>query len=180
MRFASILFVFACGACVVESAEPEWTSASAPDTKADGSDRSDRDCQIVLRSLAQPFGLPAHSVDGVNWVVYEARVDVDETAIGTPTLLFSSKYTTNWWQLTGVPVDGGAPGYQRYSFTLDQKTVPMGDSSSWRSMRFEVIPLLSLADGGRLFDHNRFRGDFENYVITVHETRFGDDPAACH
>jgi hypothetical protein len=175
LAFAVSLLILGCGV----DAEPEVTTAAAPGAKADGQDAADRDCSIVLRTLAQPYGLPSNQVNGTNWVVYAGTVDVADGAEGTPRALFASRSTNGWWQVDAVPVDGGEPGYQRYLFTLDRNTVPMGDNTAWRNMHIEVVPFLAI-DGGRLFDHNRHTGDFENYVITKDRTRYGDDPAACH
>ncbi len=178
MRLTSLCFILATGCMAADDVEP--TPAAAPEIKADGTDAADRGCQLVLRTLAQPFGLPSHSVNGVNWVVYEGTIDVAEGADGAPAALFASRSTNGWWKVVAEPVAGGEPGYQRYRFTLDRNTVPMGDNTSWRTMRIEVIPFLERADGSRLFDHNRYRDDFANYVITKDETRYGDDPAVCH
>lgn len=180
MRTTLILvsILSAAAGCTIDSAS-DVTEAAAPGGKADGTDAADRSCQIVLRTLGQPSGLPSHSSDGVNWVVYEGHVDVADGAEGVPMALFSSRSTNGWWQVDAVPVAGADPGYQRYTFTLDRKTVPMGDNTSWRSMRIEVVPFLA-TDSGRLFDHNRYPSDFENYVITKDNTRYGDDLAVCH
>jgi hypothetical protein len=174
--FVSLISAAAIG-CAADL--PDISEADAPGGKADGSDAADHGCQIVLRTLGQPSGLPGHRVDGVNWVVYEGNVDVADGADGSPMALFSSRSTHGWWQVDAVPVAGGEPGYQRYKFTLDRNTVPMGDSTSWRSMRIEVVPFLA-TDGGRLFDHNRYPSDFENYTITQYNTHYGDDLAVCH
>jgi hypothetical protein len=179
MRITSLCFVSLLAACAVSEDEAP-TPASGPEIKADGNDAADRGCQIVLRTLAQPGGLPSNNVNGVNWVVYHGFVDVAEGAAGTPAALFASRSTNGWWKVTAQPVDGAVDGYQRYRFVLDRNTVPMGDSTSWRSMRIDVIPYLEGADGSRLFDHNRYTDDFANYVLTKDETRYGDDPAACH
>ena len=37
--------------------------------------------------------------------------------------------------------------------------------------RIEVVPFLALAQGGRLFDHNRNAGDLDNYAIDVARLR---------
>ncbi len=151
--------------------------------KSDGSDAADRGCQIVLRTLAQPSGLPSHKVDGVNWVVFEGLVDIAAGADDGDVLtavLFESPFTDDWLKVYAEPIGGAPVGYRRQLFTLDRYTVPMGDNSSWRSMRIQVIPFLERGDGSRLFDHNRLSGDFENYVLTKDQTSYGDDPAVCH
>ena len=173
----SSLFVVAC-ATSAEDVEP--APAAAPEIKADGGDAADRGCQIVLRTLGQPSGLPSNYADGANWVVFEGMVDVAEGADGVPAAVFASRSTNGWWKVDAEPVAGGQPGYHQYRFVLDRKTVPMGDNTSWRNMRIEVIPYLEGADGSRLFDHNRYPGDYDNYVLTAWESRYGDDPAVCH
>jgi hypothetical protein len=176
-RLACVFSMVVLG-CGVDT-NPQITVAASPGGKADGQDRSDRDCKIVLRTLSQPNGLPTHSADGVNWVVYSGRIDVADDAEGAPRALFTSRSTNGWWQVDSVPIDGAAAGYQRYQFTLDRHTVPGGDSTAWRSFRIEVVPFLA-TNGDRLFDHNRYPGDFDNYVINMNRTSYGDDPAICH
>jgi hypothetical protein len=183
MRIASLclasLFTIGCAASEDGSFELEPTPAAGPELKVDGGDAADRDCRLVLRTLQQPFGLPSNAANGVNWVVYHGMIDVADDADGIPAALFASNSTNGWWRVVATHVGDGEPGYQRYRFILDRNTVPMGDSTAWRHMRINVIPYLERADG-RIFDHNRYRGDFENYVITKDESRYGDDLAVCH
>jgi len=44
----------------------------------------------------------------------------------------------------------------------------------------EVVPYLLFEDGTRMFDHNRRKGDFENYLLSL-ENNFevADDPTVC-
>jgi hypothetical protein len=165
-------------ACIADE-EPSSMATAGPGAKADGLDRADRQCRVVLRTLGQPFGLPTSSVDGVNWVVWEGTLDVADDADEVPAVLFTSRSANGWWRIPAKPVIGALDGYQRYSFRLDQKTVPGGDSTAWRGFRIEVIPYLEGEDGSRLFDHNRLSNDFENYVLDQHRTYWQDDANVC-
>jgi len=173
----SLISVLVLG-CGIE-AESDVTDSFAPGAKADSADSADHDCKIVLRTWAQPFGLPTNHVDGDTWVVYEGTLDVADDADGAPRVLFSSRSTPGWWQIGAVPVSGASSGYQRYAFTLDRNTVLAGFSPAWREMRIELVPFLATS-GHRLFDHNRYPNDYDNYVITADHQSYGDDPAVCH
>jgi hypothetical protein len=174
----SLISIVAFG-CAADPAASNLVETSGPGAKADSADTADRDCRVVMRTLDQPFGLPTNYVNGATWVVYDAMVDVANDAEGAPRVMFSSNSTDGWWQLEGTPVDGGADGYQRYQFTLDRNTVAAGDSTAWREMRIDVVALLE-TEGARLFDHNRFPGDFDNFTITEDSDRFADDPNVCY
>jgi len=148
--------------------------------KRDSLDAADRSCAIVLRDLGQPDGMPGHTVNGTHWVVFEGHLDVATDVQGTPAVLVQSVGIADWREVSASPVQGAPAGFQRYRFTLDDETVPMGDNASWREMRIEVAPFVRLANGARLFDHNRRPGDLDNYALTAGASRIEDEPAICH
>ena len=157
---------------------PDDSGTGPTPPKSSVHDSADYSCTLVLRQIRQPFGLPANPVGGVNWVVFEGQVDVDEDQKGTPRVLYSSRYT-GWREAGAKPVPGAQPGYQRYEFVLDDRTVPAGVSSAWSSMKIEFIPFLQLPDGGRLFDHNRSSAPAGNYVLTSSAAQVADDGLTC-
>jgi hypothetical protein len=173
----NILVVVALSACAATT--DEASLVDGPGAKADGLDRADRTCRVVLRTLAQPFGLPTHSFEGANWVVWEGRFDVQDSVEGTPYAMFTSRSTNGWWRVPAVAIDGAQHGHQRYSFRLDRHTVVAGESTAWRDFRIEVLPYVEAEDGARLFDHNRLPDDFANYVLDRDRTTWVDDQSVC-
>jgi hypothetical protein len=67
------------------------------------------------------------------------------------------------------------PGYAAFTITLDQG-VP-GPTTA--DPRLEIVPLVHLAGGGRLFDHNRNAGALDNYVLTAPDLAVWRDDMVC-
>lgn len=147
----------------------------------DGSvDSSDRACHLVLRSVSR--GL---SADGTRFV-WHGEVDLSTAAHSeglSPEVLFQSSTQPGWRSVSlSAAAEGEAPsGFVRFSFALEHGLPTPGMSgTSLSRARVELIPYLTLAGGGRLFDHNRSSDDFSNYVLDANNGfSIGDDPAAC-
>ncbi len=154
---------------------------------ADGSDSADHACQLVLRELARPTvpgGFATECIDGYCWFVWEGTVDVASAAIdqgGYPELIYQSGSDSTWWLAEGTPEDGAPAGFQRFGFHFSQHTVSPGMSlTALMQTRIQVAPYLVTPSGGRLFDHNRNPGDFDNYFLTSDNSwTIDDDPAVC-
>lgn len=165
----------------------EVKSSSAPLEAS--KDRSDRACQIVLRTfhrVVEPTGTPKHHCqDGLCWWVFRATVDVAQAALDgqwQPRLLYRSTNTPDtWYELVGQPETGAATGFQRYSFTLQNNTIRDGISAT-AIQRSEVgaIPFLKHYAEGRLFDHNRLNDDFAHYQVNLaNQWAIQEDASVC-
>lgn len=180
MRWLSLALVLGLLGCDDGSDDAGGSRAAQEPAvgRADSMDDADRACRVVLRDLGQPLGMPSHYVDGTNWVVFEGHVDVPSDEPGTVFVLYTNGSGT-WREVEGTMMGGGVAGFRRYLFVLDEYTVPMGDSTAWRSMRIEVVPFLLTPDESRLFDHNRLPGAFDNYVLTADSPAVDEEPGIC-
>jgi hypothetical protein len=75
----------------------------------------------------------------------------------------------------------GSEGYERFYVRVFEHTVGPGMSlTSLMRTRIAMIPVVHLPEGGRLFDHNRRPGDFDNYELTeANQWAIADDPGVC-
>lgn len=157
-------------------------AATSPDLgKADGLDAADRDCRVVLRSVQRVFvgdGFATRCDGSACSYVWRGSIDVAASLsdVSSVQLLYRLASQASWWQVAATRSSTPAPGFVRYDFTLDEHLFgPDGESGA----RIELVALVTLADGRRLFDHNRFRGDVENLVLEA-STGFGSfDEATC-
>ena len=146
--------------------------AGAPGAgKADGKDGADRGCQVVLRDVARRSdGRGGFETAGGAWV-WTGQVDVALGALdggAVPGVVFRSNtdFRPQWWQKGMVSVEGARAGFQRFEFRIDEHTPSPGMSgTSLDRSRIDLIPFLKLSDGGRIFDHNRLPGEFDNYAL---------------
>lgn len=132
--------------------------------KADSLDQADRSCKVVLRGVGREPGgedYLTHCSGGVCNYVWKGAVEVAEGVSGTVRVLYRRAGDPSWWQVTATPAANGSPGYTRWDFGIHEHLFGPGQSPS----PIELMPYLELADGTRLFDHNRRSGDFENYRI---------------
>jgi len=151
----------------------EWAdtqSAPAPLVGVDGSkDAADRNCNVVLRELERPGTGFSGGTEGSSWV-WAGTVEISEVAAAeglTPAVMYQSGSDPTWRSVDAVETQAAAtPGFVRYSVRIAQGLPGPGMSgTALMNSKIEVVPFLKLAQGGRLFDHNRNAGDSDNYVI---------------
>ncbi len=169
-RLPLLLALCAAAACVDDpTAEP--TAAPAPLTGVDGAvDQADRSCHVVLRDLARlSNGTGGYQTSGTSWI-WEGDVELSAAAVAdgaTAAVLFQYGSDPTWYQVATTPSTTPAtPGFARVHVRLDDHLPGPGMSgTSLTNARIQVMPFARLAGGGRLFDHNRVPGDFDNYQV---------------
>lgn len=155
---------------------------------AAGTDHADRGCLVVLREAARVPTGPGYEVDcssGACFYVWRVLVDVADEVIaegGEVTVSYQSGSDLSWWEAPAVAMAEGAPeGFERFVVLVSEHTVSPGMSlTSLMRTRIQMIPVVHMPGGGRLFDHNRLVGDFDNYeLIADNEWSIDDDSAVC-
>ena len=148
----------ALAACAIQ---PTDSTAPAPLT-GNGQDAADRSCNVVLRGLTRNdmTGLGNYETNGDSWV-FEGAIEVSADANLVPQIMWTRDGKT-WSVATATATTGATPGYARYLARLDHDTVGPAAAGP-----MQVVPFLTPAGGGRLFDHNRHPGDVDNYVIAA-------------
>lgn len=159
-------------ACFNSPGEEDVRLAPAPALgAADSLDTADRSCQVVLRNLTRAPGNGDYetSCDGGECsYVWRGAIDVARPlATGaTVHMLYRLDGDDTWWEVAALPDVGAVPGFDRFAVALSQHlfgpATPVGDQRS-----VEVVAFVQLGNGGRLFDHNRFAGDFDNHRLTA-------------
>jgi len=160
----------AAGACAYDSTGSGAVAASAPALDAaDSYDRADHDCQVVLRFANRNFtgdGFEEDcSGDTCNWV-FTGTIDVAERAIvdgASVAVLYRSGSAGAWWEAETTAGEWSPPGFDAYTFRMSEHL--FGADTVTEDSFVELVPFLRLADGSRIFDHNRYPGDFENYIL---------------
>jgi hypothetical protein len=176
-------------ACDPGAAASHAPIGRAPATgKADGSDAADRDCTLILRSLARVPAADGFEIEDGYWV-WLAEVDVDATLADSGASI-EALYAANdgdWRVFVGSRVPGApdAAGRVRYQIRIDDLTVPTPamDLRSWEYQRAELAIYAAIPGQGRqgrLFDHNRVSADLSNYELTpANGFEIGAAPAVC-
>lgn len=164
---AAVLLVFSA-ACAGDSSALQAADAPAVG-KADGSDRADRGCQLVLDHVARLAGPDGsrQAPDGRRYWVWSGEVlaTAAATEAGPPSILYANA-DAGWWEVTAEQVGVTAGGLIRYRFELAEATVEEGLSAAALSRaQVKLIPFVRAAAGGRLFDHNRIGDDLGTYVV---------------
>jgi hypothetical protein len=151
----------ACG-----GSDPASTGTVTPPSigKADGSDRADTSCQIVLRTAKT-----AYCSGGI--CVYIGEVDISKDIVHQGAKADVLVYDGGWSRVSqsGTPLHrlpDVVAGFERYQFTLTSTAAQV-----------EVIPYYEL-NGVRSFDHNRNGDVFANYVVGPNQY-IHDDASAC-
>lgn len=165
-RLACALVLFA--GCAVTDGD-HTTDATAPLVGIDGStDHADRDCHVVLRELARlrdgGFG---YQTNGGSWI-WQGAIDISSAAAAeglAPAMLYHVGADPTWHLVQATPSDGAPAGFERWAIRLDEG-LPGPATPDLPGARVELVPLLALGGGGRLFDHNRNPGDFDNYALS--------------
>lgn len=180
VRLAFVALVIA--SCV--DAPEETTSATAPLIGVDGThDSADRNCTVVLRDLQRPWTGFTWETNGSSWV-WAGTVEISATAASeglVPSLVYQSGSDPQWREVTATPAQVAAtPGFARFDVRIFQGLPGPGMSgTAIANTRIQVVPLIHLAHGGRLFDHNRNAGDTENYLITSPDFSIWRNDAVC-
>jgi hypothetical protein len=155
---------------------------------ADGTDAADRGCRIVLRDVGRVAGaMGGYQSDcsaGTCYFVWQGTLDVQSGNVAngaTPIVLYHLAGAAQWYEVAASPIDGAGPGFGRYQFRLFDHTVGPGlDLDALNRTDLELVPALRQSGGGRLFDHNRHAGDFENYhLVLANSWAIASDPAVC-
>ena len=166
-------------ACSAASSTESQT-APQPLSGVDGSgDSADHGCNVVLRELVRESDGAGYVVDSGTWV-WSGAIEISSVAQNeglVPSALYQSGSDAAWYVATTTLSSAAAtPGYARYDVTIDTN-VPGPSTTSPGPI--QVVPYLALAQGGRLFDHNRNPGATDNYVMTSPDLAVWADPTVC-
>ena len=159
-------------------------AAAAPLVGVDGSlDQADRACHVVLRDLGRTGSGGWFETDGSSWV-WQGAVEISQAAADeglTPAALYRMAPSGAWTTVAATPSAAPAtPGYARFDLRLSAGLPGPGWSgTALGRAQIEVVPYLPLAEGGRLFDHNRVRDDLGNYVLSAPGLAIEADGRAC-
>jgi hypothetical protein len=166
--------------CIPEGDEVASVAGIAPALgKAESADRADRACKVVLRSIGRQPGANGYQTKckgGVCNYVWKGGVEVAEGLAGKVRVLYRLASDASWWEVEATPAaQGSQPGFALHEFTLAEHLFgPAGPETA-----IELMPYLALADGGRLFDHNRRPSDFDNYRLDQANGFALGDEGAC-
>ena len=160
-------------AACTEPAEDLPDAVAAPLTGVDGAvDQADRSCHVVLRDLGRlGNGTGGYQTNGSAWI-FEGDVELSAAAAAegaTAAIQYQYGSDPAWYQVAATPsATPATPGFVRYRVRLDSGLPGPGMSgTSLSTARIQVMPVAHLTGGGRLFDHNRVPGDFDNYLLTA-------------
>lgn len=143
--------------------QPAQSSAPAPLVGVDSSaDQADRSCNVVLRELTR-------SAAGQPW---QGTIEISQAAAAeglVPALMYQAAGDSAWHEVaTTASTAGATPGYARFDVALAPQAGEV-----------QLVPLIHLAAGGRLFDHNRNPGDLDNYVLAAPDFAIWGAPSVC-
>lgn len=164
--------------------DPGSVASSAPALgKADGTDAASHDCEVVLRQVVRNY-------DGGDWAtdcstgeclyVWQGAIDVAEAAWqdgASVHLLYHRTTDPTWWEVTAEPGIAELPTYRRFEFEISEHL--FGPAEADAGVDIELVAYLAMPDGGRLFDHNRFPGDFDNYHLSSDTGYAAYDSGVC-
>ena len=168
-------------------------SATEPLVGVDGAtDSADRNCHVVLRSLKRNWtGAGWEAIvtpsGSTSWI-WQGTVEISEAAQAeglTPYVLYRVGAEPSWRAVAATAVSTtstpGTPGFKPYTVRIaDGLPGPGSSGSSLAAATIQVAPYLQLAEGGRLFDHNRHASDFDNYAMAQPDFAVGSDANRCH
>lgn len=162
---------------IAVEASPEQQTERSSDTK----------CTVVLRDVARPSnGAGGYEVERGSaglFYVWTGSVDV-ATAAHDELEAVGVQYRSSegsWYAEWARQVAGAPKGFVRYAFRLATHTVQEGVSmSALMRTRIELIPFIRLRSGAHIYDHNRFAGPFDNYVLSADNAwSLREDPLLC-
>ncbi len=168
-----------------DAGDGDYVSAEpAPLVGVDGSlDQADRNCHVVLRDLERNFTGFTYETVGSSWV-WQGSVEISEAAAAeglVPSAMYRMAPSGSWSSVTATPsLATATPGYVRYTMRIHQGLPGPGWSgTSLSNAKIEVVPFIAMPEGGRLFDHNRHRGDLDNYLMTSPDLAVWTDATVC-
>lgn len=182
LRIALVSLVLA--SCIDTPDDTTTSTAPAPLVGVDGShDSADRNCHVVLRGLTRNWTGFTWETNGSSWV-WSGTIEISDEAAGeglVPKLLYQYGSNPTWFEASATPAQlPGTPGFQRYTVRIDHDLPGPGLSgTALANARVQVVPMLRMAEGGRLFDHNRNPGDVDNYVMTSPDFAVWGDDTVC-
>lgn len=179
--FISTVSAFGAG-CVAQAAEPVGGSAEA--LLASGQDAADKSCNVVLeganlREVGVRGNYEQDCSTGTCYLVWYGSVRLSAEAIaegGVPAVLYASTVDgfATWHEAPATSPDGS----NRYEFALRVGTLRRSDD--YNQARMDIIPFVRFPGGGRLFDHNRYEGSYDNYEISWKTGwRYFNSPSVC-
>jgi len=177
-----LLAVLLSAACAGPADDGAVASTAAALGKADSPDSADHACQVVLRSVGRAPGGNDYETDCEGHdcqYVWRGAVDVAEALPVTSSVhvLYHLSSDPTWWEVEAHADTASTPGFRRYAFALaDQLFGPGFDAAG---ATIQLVAFVRDADGGRLFDHNRFPGDFDNLALTADGGFAGNDGGVC-
>lgn len=184
---ARLAWIVLTGLFACADAGDDWSataSAPAPLVGVDGSaDAADWNCHVVLRELQRPWtGLTWETENG-SWV-WSGTIEISEAAAAEglePALMYQPAANQAWRAVTATPVQAPAtPGFVRYGVRISQGLPGPGMSgTALANTRIAAVPFLQLPAGGRLFDHNRNRGETDNYVVASPDFAVSRQDSVC-
>ncbi len=145
---------------------------------ADSTDRADRECLVVLRSV-EPLrngGTPVLSCEEEGCrPVLVVSVDVAADQGGQVAVLYHSGDSSeeSWWTVEARPTGPGRPGFIRYEARLSDP-LPTVESGAG----LDLIPYVQTS-GVRLFDHNVVRDPLGTYHLGHVLDRLGPSRRIC-
>lgn len=177
-------FALACEAAAPASDDTATLTAALEPVYVDGAaaytDVPDGDCRLVLRSVGRipyqgGYATSCEAGDTPNGpcvYVWKGAIDVDAARLGDVTkveVLYRTLSTQGaWYSIPATEVDGSNDGFRRFQFTIDHYTPGAGMSfTSLNRTEIDLIPYLVLADGTRVFDHNRVAHPLANYELRL-------------
>lgn len=181
LRLAWLSLAWIALGCVDEI---DTATAPAPLVGIDGSqDAADRNCHVVLRELQRPWTGFSWETNGGSWV-WVGTIEISEEAAAeglVPALLYQYGSNPTWFEAQATAAEGAAtPGFARFTVRIDHDLPGPGMSgTAIANARIQAVPMLRMAQGGRLFDHNRNPGDLENYVMTSPDFAIWRNDSVC-
>ncbi|MCA9521613.1 MAG: hypothetical protein KC609_11600 [Myxococcales bacterium] len=123
-------------------------------------------------------GYQTRCVDGVCSFVWWGAIDLaaDLEDVADVQLLYRLRGQERWWQVSATRSTDPSPGFVRYEVELSENLFGPTDDPTHE---IDVVALVTLANGQRLFDHNRFPGDFENLTLQLANGFAANDGQTC-
>ncbi|HNS99689.1 MAG TPA: DUF6209 family protein [Polyangiaceae bacterium] len=179
-----------CSAPVDDADSPASVSAAqvpAPLVqKADSQDVADHGCLVVLRQVQRSPGPTGYEIQCTSercWFVWSGTIDVARSLVeqGATVGLMYQVGMGEWWEVPAEATESDDGPMQSFAFRFFDHAVDTSLSlTALAQARVQVIPVVHLPGGGRLFDHNRVSSDLDNYVLNYgNDWSVNDDDSVC-
>ena len=174
METRSVILALLCAAC----AAPTVTNSDAPAIGT--ADSADHACQIILRVVQRGTVTGGYETDcsaGPCTFVWRGNIDVADTVTADAQVgvLYHRISDPTWWDAAASWNATVNPGFHNYTFVLRDHLFGPDDAGE----TIEVVPYLRAGSGGRLFDHNRYPRDFDNYQLLTNYAFTASDGGVC-